>query len=230
MKHLCALAVVFLFFVTGIKAQDSSYLSADRIYLKAGYQYTFRSGSGSVRKDRTKRLGTSVSPEGWVDVFTAGVGFKLSPKLYVEASYEYMKGVGYQSEEIRYSPGLFGTGEEIPLSSVGNSYKSHDLTARALIFVHNDRRINPIYFISGLTFSVQPVHNIFTDRYEDRTEILNQNYTRLLAGPVAGVGVFWETGFIKFATELTIGSRFSIGKKELSETTINFSISPIIGP
>ncbi|MBE2217616.1 MAG: hypothetical protein IAE90_05395 [Ignavibacteria bacterium] len=235
MKHLCALAVVSLavvslFFVTGLKAQDSSYLSADRIYLKAGYQYTFRSGSGSVRKDRTKYFGTAVSPEGWVDVFTAGVGFKLSPKIYLETTYEYMKGVGFQSEESRVYNGHPSNGEEYPLYSVNNFYKSHDLTARALVFVHNDRRVNPIYFISGLTLSVQPVHNIFTDRYEDRTEIFDQNYTRLLAGPVAGVGVFWETGFIKFATELTIGSRFSLGKKELSETTINFSISPIIGP
>ena len=230
MKHLCALAVLFSFFVTGVKAQDSSFISADRLYLKAGYQYTFRSGSGSVRKDRSKRLGTAVSPEGWVDVFTAGVGFKLSPKLYLETTYEYMKGVGFQTEDTRVLNGSTWNGSEYPVYSVNNFYKSHDLTARALVFVHNDRRVNPIYFISGLTLSVQPVHNVFTDRYEDRTEIFDQNYTRLLAGPVAGVGVFWETGFIKFATELTIGSRFSLGKKELSETTINFSISPIIGP
>ncbi len=230
MKHLCALAVVSmavvsLFFVTGIKAQDSSFLSADRIYLKAGYQYTFRSGSGSVRKDRTKRFGTAVSPEGWVDVFTAGVGFKLSPKLYLEATYEYMKGVSYSNSQVRQS-----TYEKNYYSIVGTSYKSHDLTARAIVFVNKDRTIDPIYFVSGLTFSIQPVNNRFEDQYEDRVEIIDQNYTRLLAGPVAGVGVFWETGFVKFATEITIGSRFSLGKKELSETTINFSISPIIGP
>jgi hypothetical protein len=229
MKHLCALAFVFLFFVTGINAQDPDLSFVKKLYVKAGYQYTFRSGSGSVRKDRRKYFGFSVSPEGWADVFTAGVGYKLSQKLYLETTYEYMNGVGFQSEEVRFANGMISSEEEYPLSSVGNSYKAHDLTARAIVFVNNDRTVDPIYFISGITFSVQPVRNIYRDRYEDSTVITDQRYTRVIAGPVAGVGIFWETGFVKFATELTIGARFSIGKKELSETTINFSISPVIG-
>jgi len=225
---LFGFAIVLSFFLINIlKAQslnDTMNTFKDRVYVRGGYEYSFRSGAGYILKDRAKRNSAkSVFPEGSVDVFSAGIGYEYGNRLYFELNYEYMGDLGYSNAEIRE-----WSYEKQYYTYVYNSFKSHDFTLRGIYFVNEDRRIDPIYFISGLSFSVQPVNNRFVDEYEDRTETVLQSYNRYVVGPVAGVGIFWDIWPISFQTEISFGARveFFRGSK-FSETLLNFNFSPV---
>ncbi|MCI0450582.1 MAG: hypothetical protein L0Y79_12515 [Chlorobi bacterium] len=215
--------VLSLFLLEILKAQhltDNKNKLTDDVYIKAGYGYSYRTGAGYVLKDRNKRnTARSVFPEGSIDGFGGGIGYEYNNRLYFELIYEYMGDLGYSNSE---------TFEQY-YGSVNNSYESHDFTMRGIYFVNNDRRDDPIYFISGLSFSVQRVKNTFVDEYEDRKETVFQSYNRYVLGPVAGLEIYWDIWPISFQTELSFGARVEIFRgTRFSETLFNFNFSPLI--
>jgi hypothetical protein len=219
------LAVVLLFFVTCLAySQESKVTFEDKLYFKGGYAHSYRSATGFVQKDFSQKGGPGVYPSGWADVFTGTAGYKLNNRVSIEVSYEYMNGLSF-SETVLHRQSI----EESYYSTVETSYKAHEVSFKGTLFVNDDRNDDPVYFIGGLTFALQPVNNRFVDEFEDRTETILNSYNRFAAGLVAGFGIFWDTGFLKFTTEVTIGTKFSIGRKELSETSFSLNISPLIG-
>lgn len=223
------LAVVLSFFLTGLlfpQIHEDKLSSTDegKLFIRFGYDHSYRSSSAYVSKSTSKRKASAtVYPAGWSDVLLAGIGYEYSNRLYFDLTYEYMNGLSYSRSEVWKT-----TLTDKFYTHVASEYKAHELTLRANYFVNDNRKDDPIYFVGGVTFSAQPVKNRFVDEDENETVITETSYRRFAAGPVAGVGVFWETGILSFMTELTIGSKFSIWKKEVSETSINISVSPLL--
>jgi hypothetical protein len=220
------LAVVLSFFTISIlNSQVLNEKFEDKIYLKAGYVYTYQSGIGHISKKvgGGRKIGATMDPKGWYQTFNAGLGYEFSERLYFDITYQFTGNMSF-SETERWGNGPNST----LLSNISTSYDIYDLTLRGNYFVNVDRRDDPIYYSFGLSFSVQPVNNKFIEEYEDRTVTTNESYTRFSAGPVAGVGIYWETGPVTFMTEVMIGSRVSIWKKEMVETSITLNFSPVI--
>lgn len=219
------LAVVFLFFVIcSVNAQQENENFSERFYLTGGYQHSFHSYAGFVRKDGGNRQPRSFTTQGWYDNFQGGVGFKLNNRFSIEAMYEFTGNLGYSDKLLRQST------FEPPYdyySYMFTDFSSHELTFRGIIFVNDDRKDNPVYFVSGLSFSYQPVENRFIDEYEERVVTVESSYKRVAAGPVAGVGIFWDLGYISFTTEFSFSAKTSVFKPGLSETSMKLSISPV---
>src|SRR4030095_98801 len=225
---LSGFAIVLSFLlINGSNAQSQKDNLKDKIYLKAGYSYSYRSYAGSIKKDWSKHSGYSIGSEGWVDVFSGGIGYYFSKRLSFEVNYEYINGnsIGYSDYQFRANSGYpdFKTYHSV----IGSDFDSHDLAVRFNYFVNDDRKVNPIYFIGSLSFAVQPVKNLYIEEYETYNLETNQSYYRYTVGPAAGVGVFWDTGLLSFETELTIGARVSLYRGELSEHHFTLSISPL---
>ncbi|MEO8514466.1 MAG: hypothetical protein ABI543_12975 [Ignavibacteria bacterium] len=219
------LAVVLSFFLISFaNAQSANENLAERFYLTGGYQHSFHSYAGFVLKDGGFRQSRSFEAEGWFDNFQGGIGFKMNNKFSLEVMYEYTGEIGYSDKQFKQSipepPWNF-------YSYMFTDFSSHELTFRGIIFVNDDRTDDPVYFVSGLSFSYQPVENRFIDEYKDRVVTVENSYKRVAAGPVAGVGVFWDLGYISFTTEFTFSAKASVFKPGLSETSMKLSISPV---
>lgn len=222
MKPLGLAVLCLFFFIDSLNAQDKGRFSLDKFFVKAGYEHTYRSASSYVSKNVTSKRGTILNPEAWVNAFYAGVGYEFNNIFHLEVEYRYVNEISDGISE-RWKITL----ENTYYRYYASSYKTHELILRGNIFVNNDRRDDPVYFTSGIVFSVQPVRDLLIEEDEDRTEITKHSYNRVMTGPMAGVGIFWDFGDVCVQTEAIIGSKFSISRKDASEIMFAVNISPV---
>ena len=225
MKTIGFAAVTLFFLICSIVSQTSEVKYEDRIYLKGGYQRSFHIHTGYITKDSAGRQRRSFYTEAWYDNFSGGIGYRHTNKVSIEVLYEFIDDIGYADKQNR---GVKENTHENLYSYVFSEFSSHEVTIRSIVFVNNDRTENPVYFVAGFTLTLQPVDNRFIDEYEDRTEYSGNSYSRIAAGPVAGVGIYWDFGPVGFETEFTFGSKVSVNRKGLSETSMKLSISPVL--
>lgn len=220
------LAFVLLFFVNSIIfSQSSDIKQEDRVYLKGGYQRSFHVHTGYIPKGSGSREKRSYYTEDWYNNFYGGIGYRYTNKISFEVMYEFIDDIGYADKQVR---GMKMNPPENLYSYVFSEFSSHEMTLRSIIFVNNDRTEDPVYFTAGITFTMQPVNNRFIDEYEDGHIFISDSYNRFAAGPLAGVGIYWDFGPVGVTTEFTFGSKVSIFRKGLSETSIKLSISPVL--
>lgn len=219
-----ALILAVLFFqIHFSSAQNNFELKPEDIFLKGSYNYSYRNNTGKIILSDYSWNSAGINSGNWVQIFGGSLGYQYNKTIQFEVSYSQVTEQGLSDIYIRES-----NPEKKFYSYRFSKYSSSDITFRANIFPNPDRRINPVYFTGGITFSVQPVENRAIDEFEDKTEILNYSYTRMAAGPLAGVGIFWDFGNINFTTEFTFTARYSIGRRDIFETAMNFTFSPVL--
>jgi len=94
--------------------------------------------------------------------------------------------------------------------------------------VNKDRRENPLYLVTGLTFSFQPVHTKFIDEFDDRSVTTVNSFNQISLGPVAGLGVLLDFGALSLTAEVNFGGKISLNRRRFSETSFSINISPVL--
>lgn len=226
MKSLGLAVVLSFFLISFTGSQIIKNDSAGRLYLKGGVDRSFHAYSGPLTEDIDGRKKRSFSIENWVSSFSGGLGIKLNSRINFELLYELLGKMEYFEMHREF----FGN---LPSARDFNSYTFTDFTSnefsfRSIIFVNSDRTVNPVYFVTGLTLSFQPVNTKFVNEYDDRTETFVDSFNRISLGPVAGLGVFWDLGALSVTAELNIGGKISVNRKKFSETSFSINISPVL--
>lgn len=195
--------------------------TVNSFYVKAGYELLSFSNSSVFSSGRSAGVNEGLSG------FTGSLGYVFSKKLNFEVQYKSVEDVsyGYGKEAYMVYPGnevyyLYGSG----------SISSHYINLKADYFVNEDKRSNPLYFIWSLNFGFQHVRNSESKEYPDRIETVSSNYTRFIAGPEAGIGIYFDLGVLSFHTEMTFSSRTAFLKsdKKYTENSLMLNFSPIL--
>lgn len=219
-----ALILAVLFFQIHFSAAQNNFeLKPEDIFLKGSYNYSYRNNTGKIILSNYSRNSAGINSGNWVQIFGGSLGYQYIKTIQFEVSYSQVTEQGLNDIYIREQ-----TPEMKLYSYWFSKFTSNDFTFRANIFPNPDRRENPVYFIAGITFSVQPVENKAIDEYEDKTEIFDYSFTRITAGPVAGVGIFWDLGYLNFMTEFSFSAKYSAGRRDIFETLMNFTFSPVL--
>jgi hypothetical protein len=169
----------------------------------------------------------------WVVNYGSSLRYDHNNKVTFEAEYKYISEANYY-DSFGNSRMMNNQGDKY-YYSVDNFLRSHVVNLKANYFVNNDRWEDPVYFIGGLSLALQPVRKFQNYRFIDENGLVESevtvrsDYNKFLVGPMAGVGLYFDTGFISFTSEFTFGTRVAIGNdSKLTETSFNLSFSPIL--
>jgi hypothetical protein len=224
MKNILLQVAMVLLFVISVNSQVKEKPLLKKLSVKGNIEFSNFSN--------TSFSGMSKGYKSWLLNYGGSISYEHSQKLSLEVEYKYVPQQFY-SDRITNTVTQFGETDIYHLSS---GMSSHVFNLKANYFLSKDRGVNPIYFIGGVSFVSQPVEN--TQSYRNaypqgwsyyREILVESRYMRYLIGPMAGVGIYFDAGFISFATEFSFTGRVALGRdKNLTETAFNINFSPIL--
>ncbi len=224
MKPSNLIIVIIAFILTEMNypqsVNDKNILN--NLYLKAGYEFAELSNSSFFKSGR------SVYGKGGVICVTASIGYDYTRRLQFEIQYKHMGGLGYGYDRERL--GLdYPQGASYYKSGYGHT-STNFINLRSNYFVNENRRENPIYYIWSFNFGIQKVYNSELFEYADSTVTVINKYNRLVVGPEAGFGIYFDLGIINFLTEFTFSTRFSPlrNDKKYTENSLLLNFSSVI--
>lgn len=224
-------STVLLVFTFSLNSQNVSKREKDRSFFD---RLSLKANAEISGISLSPFKGMSREGKSWVFNYGGSVNYEISNRFSLEAEYKYVPGFNYTQEPMMLGK-MNGTAFERYTNNSYSDFSSHLINLKANYFISEERRIHPIYFIGGISIALQPVTNTVNDVYVselgsiDRSVETTAKYNRYLVGPMAGIGVFYDLGFISFATELSFAARVSVvNDKKLTETAFNLNFSPIL--